>query len=47
VLVLFVIVCGWVRERERVHAWWRTQMDAAMPSRNDGPSSRAEAVADG
>jgi hypothetical protein len=47
VLVLFVIVCGWVRERERVHAWWRTQMDAAMPSRNDGPSSRTEAVADG
>ncbi|MEY2404187.1 MAG: hypothetical protein QOD38_1738, partial [Acidimicrobiaceae bacterium] len=45
VLVLFVIVCGWVRERERVHAWWRTQMDAAMPSRNSGPS-QDEATAD-
>jgi hypothetical protein len=35
VLVLFVIVCGWVRERERVHAWWRAQMKAALPSRNE------------
>jgi hypothetical protein len=35
VLVLFILVCGWVRERERVHAWWRAQMDAAMPSRNE------------
>jgi hypothetical protein len=35
VLVLFVIVCAWVRERERVHAWWRAQMDAAMPSRTE------------
>jgi hypothetical protein len=24
-----------VRERERMHAWWRTQMDAAMPSRRE------------
>jgi hypothetical protein len=45
VLVLFVIVCGWVRERERIHAWWRAQMDAAMPSRNEGPSPD-EAAAD-
>jgi hypothetical protein len=35
VIVLFVIVCGWVRERERVHAWWRAQMKAALPSRNE------------
>jgi hypothetical protein len=35
VLALFVIVCGWVRERERVHAWWRAQMEAAMPSRTE------------
>ncbi|MEY2450531.1 MAG: hypothetical protein QOD92_105, partial [Acidimicrobiaceae bacterium] len=40
VLVLFIIVCGWVRERERVHAWWRAQMNAALPSRQ-------EAAADG
>jgi hypothetical protein len=44
VLILFVIVCGWVRERERIHAWWRAQMDAAMPSRN-APSTD-EAAAD-
>ena len=51
VLVLFVIVCGWVRERERVHAWWRAQMDAAMPSRSDeaprDPGSRAQVGFDG
>jgi hypothetical protein len=35
VLLLFVIVCGWVRQRERVHAWWRDQMEAAMPSRKE------------
>ena len=46
VLVLFVIVCAWVRQRERAHAWWRTQMDAAMPSRRD-EASRDEATADG
>lgn len=31
-LVLFVLVCGWVRHRDRMHAWWRVQMDAALPS---------------
>lgn len=46
VLVLFLIVCGWVRQRERMHAWWRAQMDAAMPSRRDEPSPD-EATADG
>jgi hypothetical protein len=44
VLIGFVLVCGWVRERERIHAWWRAQMDAAMPSRN-APSTD-EAAAD-
>jgi hypothetical protein len=46
VLVLFVVVCGWVRERERVHAWWRAQMDAAMPSRTQD-ASREEDDSDG
>jgi hypothetical protein len=46
VLVLFVIVCGWVRERERVHAWWRTQMQAAFPTRDDEPAA-PEAATDG
>jgi hypothetical protein len=44
VLLLFIIVCGWVRERERVHAWWRTQMDAALPSRTDEPSGKEPAT---
>jgi hypothetical protein len=35
VLVLFVIVCGWLRQREQIHAWWRRQMDAAMPQRRE------------
>jgi hypothetical protein len=39
ILVLFVIVCGWVRHREGIHRWWRTQMDAAMPaSRREDPA---------
>ena len=44
VLVLFVIVCGWVRERERVHVWWRAQMDAAMPSRTEDPPGKDDAT---
>ena len=35
VLVLFFLVCGWVRQREQIHAWWRRQMDAAMPPRSE------------
>jgi hypothetical protein len=42
VLVLFVLVCGWVRERDQIHAWWRRQMDAAMPARRE-----PEAAVDG
>jgi hypothetical protein len=33
VVLLFVLVCGWVRQRDQIHAWWRRQMDAAMPRR--------------
>jgi hypothetical protein len=29
VLVLFVLVCGWVRVRAGIHAWWRAQMEMA------------------
>jgi hypothetical protein len=29
VLVLFVLVCAWVRLRGRIHAWWRAQMELA------------------
>ena len=35
VLVLFLLVCGWVRQRDQIHAWWRRQMDAAMPTRRE------------
>jgi hypothetical protein len=27
VLILFVLVCGWVRVRSRIHGWWRAQME--------------------
>jgi hypothetical protein len=42
VLVLFLIVCAWVRMRDRIHEWWREQMETAMPSRRE-----EEAVTDG
>jgi len=29
VVLLFVLVCGWVRMRSRIHAWWRAQMELA------------------
>jgi len=29
VFLLFVLVCGWVRVRSRIHAWWRAQMELA------------------
>jgi len=29
VVVVFVIVCGWVRTRDRIHEWWRAQMEMA------------------
>jgi hypothetical protein len=35
VLVLFVLVCGWVRQRDQIHTWWRRQMDAALPARRE------------
>jgi hypothetical protein len=29
VVILFVLVCGWVRLRSRIHAWWKAQMELA------------------
>jgi hypothetical protein len=29
VLILFGLVCGWLRMRGRIHAWWRAQMELA------------------
>jgi hypothetical protein len=34
VLVLFVLVCGWVRLRDRVGDWWKAQMEQAFPPSN-------------
>ncbi|MDP1821561.1 MAG: hypothetical protein Q8K58_16920 [Acidimicrobiales bacterium] len=34
-VALFLFVCGWVRVRERVHAWWSTQLETVMPTRSD------------
>jgi hypothetical protein len=42
IVLLFVLVCGWIRHRDRVHEWWRAQMEAAMPS-----SREEEPAADG
>jgi hypothetical protein len=35
VLVLFGLVCGWVRIRERMHEWWRAQMQNAFPQKQE------------
>ena len=32
VVTLFVLVCGWVRMRDRIALWWRGQMETAYPS---------------
>jgi hypothetical protein len=31
VVVLFLLVCGWVRMRDRIAEWWRGQMETAYP----------------
>lgn len=33
VLGLFLLVCSWVRVRERIAQWWRRQMEQAYPSK--------------
>jgi hypothetical protein len=38
VIALSTLVFGWVRVREDVHAWWRKQMDAAFPSKDEEPA---------
>lgn len=34
VTVLFVLICGWVRVRDDVAAWWKAQMALAQPQRD-------------
>lgn len=38
VLALFALVCAWVRMRERLHEWWRAQMQAAFPQKKEEPA---------
>ena len=38
VIALSTLVFGWVRVREDVHAWWRRQMDAAFPDKDEEPA---------
>jgi hypothetical protein len=45
-ILLFVLICGWVRLRDNIHEWWRVQMDAAMPSRASSDSSTDETADD-
>lgn len=35
VVALFALVLGWVRMREKLHEWWRSQMNQALPSRTE------------
>jgi len=32
VIALCVLVCGWVRFREEIHAWWRELLESASPT---------------
>jgi hypothetical protein len=34
VVTLFILVCGWVRLRERMAQWWKGQMEGAFPTTN-------------
>jgi hypothetical protein len=34
VTVLFGLICGWVRVRDDIAAWWKTQMALAQPNRD-------------
>lgn len=34
VTVLFGLICGWVRVRDDIAAWWRSQMALAQPNRD-------------
>jgi hypothetical protein len=36
VVLLFVLICGWVRMRDRIAEWWRGQMDAAYAQNRSG-----------
>jgi hypothetical protein len=36
VILLFLLVCGWVRMRDRIAEWWRGQMDAAYAQNRSG-----------
>jgi hypothetical protein len=33
-VLLFGLICGWVRVRDDVARWWKTQMELAQPKRD-------------
>ena len=33
--VVFVLVCGWVRIRDRIADWWKAQMETVMPTKSE------------
>jgi hypothetical protein len=36
-VVIALLVFGWIRVRDRVHRWWRAQMEAAFPQPAERP----------
>ena len=32
--LLFALICGWVRVRDDIAAWWKAQMALAQPQRD-------------
>jgi hypothetical protein len=40
-LWVFILICGWVRMRERIGVWWTTQMDLAKPKRDETADAEA------
>jgi hypothetical protein len=34
VTILFGLICGWVRVRDDIAAWWKAQMELAQPNRD-------------
>jgi hypothetical protein len=41
VVVMFVLVGGWLRMRDRLHAWWKAAMDQAFPAGKSGEQEGA------
>ena len=44
VVVMFVLVGGWLRMRDRMHAWWKAAMDQAFPAGKQREEDTAHAA---